>query len=102
MHQEPIGGKIRLQFFTGQAWRGEVGLGCLVPRTGVANVSITDGAPTWWRGIQEVSLLFRCQDARGGGLQMIRASHLHLHEHERPPFASQHMPQTQRFTSCPK
>ena len=55
-----MGGKMRMQFFTGQPWwRGEAGLGCLVPWTGVPNVSITDAAPTL--KYPAVSQLFRCQ-----------------------------------------
>ena len=46
MHRRLMGRKMWMQFFTGQAWWGEEGLGCLVPWTGVPNVSITDGAPT--------------------------------------------------------
>ena len=55
-----MGRKMRMQFFTGQPWwRGEASLGCLVPWTGVPNVSITDAAPTL--KYPAVSQLFRCQ-----------------------------------------
>ena len=80
-----MGRKMWMQFFTGQAWWGEEGLGCLVPWTGVPNVSITDGAPLQrWSKYPAVSQLFRCRPN-----YRWYVAHLHLHEHERPPFASQ-------------
>ena len=88
-----MGGKMRMQFFTGQPWwRGEAGLGCLVPWTGVPNVSITDAAPTL--KYPAVSQLFRCQP----NYRWYVDQPPHLHEHERWSFASQHPNIRQQFT----